>query len=58
MCNRPVFGRVDLEIVLPDGTRSEKIVIYHDYLLESVLLEAIEDADKVGGTIIVDGVKR
>jgi hypothetical protein len=49
---------VDLEIVLPDGTRSEKIVIYHDYLLESVLLEAIEDADKVGGTIIVDGVKR
>ena len=58
MGNRPVFGRVDLEIVLPDGTRSEKIVIYHDDLLESVLLEAIEDADKVGGTIIVDGVKR
>jgi hypothetical protein len=54
---RPIFRRVDLEIILPDGTRSEKIVIYHDDLLEDVLLEALDDADKVKGTIVIDGVR-
>jgi len=51
--NKPIFNRLDLRIVLPDGTESETIVVYHDDLLEAVLDEAADDATKVGGTFVI-----
>jgi len=50
---QPVFNRIDLAMMLQDGTQSEKIVIYHDGLLESVIVEAMNDAEKINGTIII-----
>ena len=50
--NRPVFDRVDFAIVLPDGTMGDRVVFYHDNLLNAVVEEVAADADKVGGSFV------
>lgn len=49
---RPVFDRIDVAIVLPDGTMSDRIVFYHDGLLDAVVEEVAADADRVGGSFV------
>jgi hypothetical protein len=53
MTAKPMFDRVDLKIVLLDGMESDTIVIYHDDLLAIVLLEALRDAERINGTLVV-----
>jgi hypothetical protein len=46
----PAFDRTDLLIVMPNGMRRE-IVVYHEGEQDKVILEALEEADAVGGVL-------
>ena len=50
---KPEFDRIDLAIMLSDGTMSDTVVFYHDNLLDSVVDEVSNDADKVNGTFVI-----
>lgn len=49
-----MFDRIDLTLILLDGTRGRPVVIYHDGLLPEILKEAQEDARRSGTCIEAD----